>query len=61
MGARATPRRPATPVAASQRILVTGGSGFIGRHVVVVLPCAGNDVALVDRAAGADLLPVTAT
>lgn len=49
MGARATPRRPATPVAASQRILVTGGSGFIGSHLCRSLLSLGHDVLAVDN------------
>ena len=35
--------------ALSVRVLVTGGSGFIGSHLVDALVCAGHEVVVVDR------------
>lgn len=37
------------PVTASQRILVTGGAGFIGSHLCRRLVAQGNDVLAVDN------------
>jgi UDP-glucuronate decarboxylase len=49
MSASSTRRRPATPVVASQRILVTGGAGFIGSHLCRSLLALGHDVLAVDN------------
>ena len=42
-------QRPGTPAVAPQRILVTGGSGFIGSHLCRRLLEAGHDVLAVDN------------
>jgi UDP-glucuronate decarboxylase len=41
--------RPQVPVPAPARILVTGGSGFIGSHLCKTLLSLGNDVLAVDN------------
>ena len=43
------------------RVLVTGGSGFAGRHLIEALNAAGDDVLSVSRGGGVDLLDPVAT
>jgi GDP-4-dehydro-6-deoxy-D-mannose reductase len=38
------------------RVLITGGSGFAGRHLAAGCAAAGDDVATAERATGVDLL-----
>jgi GDP-4-dehydro-6-deoxy-D-mannose reductase len=42
--------------ARARRVLVTGGSGFAGRHLVAACRAAGDDVTTAERATGVDLL-----
>jgi GDP-4-dehydro-6-deoxy-D-mannose reductase len=43
------------------RVLVTGGSGFAGGHLVAACRAAGDEVATAERSAGVDLLDAAAT
>jgi dTDP-L-rhamnose 4-epimerase len=43
------PDRARTPEVPGMKVLVTGGSGFIGSHVVDLLVSEGHDVVTVDR------------
>jgi GDP-4-dehydro-6-deoxy-D-mannose reductase len=42
------------------RVLVTGGSGFAGRHLVAACRAAGDDVRTAERSSGVDLLDAEA-
>ena len=48
--------RAARPPAAGVRALVTGASGFAGRHLVAACTAAGDAVSEASRASGVDLL-----
>jgi len=49
MSAGPARHHPGGPTAAPQRILVTGGAGFIGSHLCRTLLAAGHDVLAVDN------------
>ena len=49
MSAGPARHHPGRPAAAPQRILVTGGAGFIGSHLCRTLLAAGHDVLAVDN------------
>ena len=36
-------------MSAAQRVLVLGGSGFVGRHVAAKLAAAGHDIVVITR------------
>ncbi len=49
MDSDVTPGSPGVPATSAQRVLVTGGSGFIGSHLCRRLLSLGHDVLVVDN------------
>src|SRR3990172_3304830 len=43
-----TPALPSTSLPVTRRVLVTGGAGFVGSHVVDALSAVGDEVVIVD-------------
>jgi GDP-4-dehydro-6-deoxy-D-mannose reductase len=45
---------------AGARVVITGATGFAGRHLAAACEAAGDDVVAISRSAGADLLDAAA-